>query len=344
MASAADENAKRAAVRAFFEQRRQQSEAKNIPAPFALEDVQSALNDCAGKVAAEVDPLLKGSALPNDLTAVELAEFGIRSVFKTYDEALSDHNTGIVVAGFGEKELFPSFCEYNCYGFVRNKLAIAEGTKGAVTQNHPAHIRAFAQTSMLETFMLGFSKDVYSSVRRNVRIAMGNLADEVRGALAADAIPERDKLVEAAIERCFEGIWNVARKVHRDPLYRIIGHLPVAEMAELAETMISLQSLKERVTQPSQSVGGPVDVAVITRAEGLVWIKRKHYFDPELNPRFMLRLGAGAPGNNHVYQSGLSERVGAASEGASSDGSRPGGPRPRRPRAKRGTNQLQRVE
>lgn len=60
-------------------------------------------------------------------------------------------------------------------------------------------------------------------------------------------------------------------------------------MAELAETLIALQSLKEKVTRPSETVGGPVDVAVITRSEGLVWVKRKHYFSPDLNPSFFLR-------------------------------------------------------
>jgi hypothetical protein len=34
------------------------------------------------------------------------------------------------------------------------------------------------------------------------------------------------------------------------------------------------------------SVGGPIDVAVISKIDGFVWIKRKHYFDPALNHQF----------------------------------------------------------
>ena len=63
-------------------------------------------------------------------------------------------------------------------------------------------------------------------------------------------------------------------------------------MAELAETLVNLQSLKEKVTKPSESVGGPVDVAIITRHEGLVWVKRKKFFETEMNPRYLLRQGA----------------------------------------------------
>ena len=50
-----------------------------------------------------------------------------------------------------------------------------------------------------------------------------------------------------------------------------------------------VQSLKERVTEPTESVSGPIDVAAISKHDGFVWIERKHYFRPELNPRFFQR-------------------------------------------------------
>ena len=49
------------------------------------------------------------------------------------------------------------------------------------------------------------------------------------------------------------------------------------------------QSLKERVTQPTESVGGAIDVAVISKGDGFIWIKRKRYFDPDLNLRFIAK-------------------------------------------------------
>jgi hypothetical protein len=36
-----------------------------------------------------------------------------------------------------------------------------------------------------------------------------------------------------------------------------------------------------------ETVGGPIDVAVISRGDGFIWIKRKQYFDPNLNPQFL---------------------------------------------------------
>jgi hypothetical protein len=36
----------------------------------------------------------------------------------------------------------------------------------------------------------------------------------------------------------------------------------------------------------SETVGGPVDVAIISKYDGFIWIKRKHYFDKKQNPFF----------------------------------------------------------
>ena len=35
-----------------------------------------------------------------------------------------------------------------------------------------------------------------------------------------------------------------------------------------------------------ETVAGPIDVAVISKGDGFVWIKRKHYFQRELNQQF----------------------------------------------------------
>jgi hypothetical protein len=65
--------------------------------------------------------------------------------------------------------------------------------------------------------------------------------------------------------------------------------MPKAELAQMTESLVSLTSMKRRVSLESESVGGPVDVAIITKSEGFIWIRRKHYFEEQLNPAFMRR-------------------------------------------------------
>ena len=41
----------------------------------------------------------------------------------------------------------------------------------------------------------------------------------------------------------------------------------------MAESLISITSLQRHITASEESVGGPVDVAVITKEDGFVWVK-----------------------------------------------------------------------
>ena len=65
-----------------------------------------------------------------------------------------------------------------------------------------------------------------------------------------------------------------------------VGTLSKEDLAEMAESLIYLTYLKRRFTFAEESVGGPVDVAVISKGDGFIWMKRKHYFKPELNTHF----------------------------------------------------------
>ena len=49
--------------------------------------------------------------------------------------------------------------------------------------------------------------------------------------------------------------------------------------ASMAESLIAVTNLQRHITSSEESVGGPVDVAVITRSEGFVWMKHKNWFD-----------------------------------------------------------------
>ena len=57
----------------------------------------------------------------------------------------------------------------------------------------------------------------------------------------------------------------------------------------MAETLVNLTSFKQKISDELETVGGPIDVAVISKGEGFVWIKRKYYFEKEINPHFIAK-------------------------------------------------------
>ena len=52
--------------------------------------------------------------------------------------------------------------------------------------------------------------------------------------------------------------------------------------------MINITSLRRKVAidDNNGTVGGPIDVAIISKGDGFIWLKRKHYFDQKYNPQY----------------------------------------------------------
>ncbi|KGX08048.1 hypothetical protein Y036_2106 [Burkholderia pseudomallei] len=245
----------------------------------------------AGWLAQEISDYLQSPGQHHHLMAIidarHFADLVIESLYRFYVWHFDDQYSGIVVAGYGDKEYLPSYAEVRYYGFLLDRLIVDNTSHRAINHNVDALIDAFAKKSMVQTFMSGFAPDVFSTVTGLFRVHAGNLLAGLNLA-PADAAAAPQRLQQAQNE--FSQAWTKQTwDSHYAPLTSVISGLPPSEMAELAETLVMLESLKEKVTQRTQSVGGPVDVAVVTRAEGLVWIKRKHYFRADLNPRYFAR-------------------------------------------------------
>lgn len=216
-----------------------------------------------------------------------LGKLSVLTLYRKYSMLLS--TSGLVIAGFGAMDLYPGYHEYTCFGFLLDDFISDEISKEAINLAQTSHIKPFAMTAMVDTFLLGFSPDVYKQVMQQYEIGVKALLEHVQKELGIQTINNVDEYINNA-KNAYQKAWTGAVvDDHLRPLREVVASLPIDEMANLAETLIMLQSLKEKVTSPTESVGGPIDVAVITKHEGLIWIKRKHYFDPAKNPRYFER-------------------------------------------------------
>ena len=84
-------------------------------------------------------------------------------------------------------------------------------------------------------------------------------------------------------------VFDTLKDENSKPILKSIMSLPKEELANLSESLINITSLKVKVQENLETVGGYVDVAIITKGDGFVWTKRKHYFKESLNPQFFNR-------------------------------------------------------
>lgn len=229
-----------------------------------------------------------------------LIEFCKQALLK-YTVPTPSH-TGIVIAGFGDDDLFPTLISFEVDGTIFGKLKFKTTNHVDIDRNgERARVIPFAQKEMVERFLYGLDE----KIERNITVFCQQTIPAIRNEIMEHLImPDEDKaqleVASKAAEAAFisdlrslrfEEIRSQSRKEIED----MVEFMPKPELATMAEALVNLTSIKRRVSRGFETVGGPIDVAVISRTEGFIWVKRKHYFDANLNPRYHKRVKVDSP-------------------------------------------------
>ena len=75
-------------------------------------------------------------------------------------------------------------------------------------------------------------------------------------------------------------------KENYDQILQSIESMPNKEIADMCESLIKITSLKRKISSNLESVGEPIDIAIITKGDGFIWENNKNYSTIELNSQF----------------------------------------------------------
>ncbi|MGJ9458415.1 hypothetical protein [Oceanobacillus sp. CF4.6] len=242
-------------------------------------------------VVKEIKEELISFELPEELKD-NLLELAFEATRKDY---FSMGSTGIVIAGYGEKEIFPHLLNYRLEGFVFGELKYKQLKKKKISytsdrKEGTAVITAFAQREMVDSFIGGIEPNMEEAFFGIINKVLVGYHEQIQKHLRITFTDEQVKEIENMGNELYKSIEDAVEeyqnKNYINPLLGIVRSLPKEDLAEMAEALINLTSFKRRVSRTTESVGPPIDVAVITKGDGFVWMKRKNYVDPVLNDRF----------------------------------------------------------
>jgi hypothetical protein len=206
----------------------------------------------------------------------------------------SIESSGVVISGYGEEQIYPSIIAYDIEGVVSAKLKYLTTHKFSIGDGSDTYISPFAQLDMVKTFMdgvsPGYEQIVVAYLRKMFDAYPTAIADKLSGLIKPGQISSLEKQLKDIGKEFFQDFRNQTsnwvRINNSDPILDAVQALPIEELASMAEALVNLTSFKRRVTPVLETVGGPIDVAVITKGDGFVWIQRKHYFEANKNPHF----------------------------------------------------------
>jgi hypothetical protein len=256
-------------------------------AELKLENVHSLLTSMTPKVIEYINQAFKSR-----INWQDVSQSAVNAYFSylTHDQFVQF--SGLVFFGFGDKEIFPGLLPVNVSIVLDGMLRYLEDKQNAAKINdaESAVIAPFAQTDVIDTILRGISPEIDKLYSQT----FGSLLEDVLKT-KLPKLPEMPESVKSRLKeinidelvaKYNDSLTNIIREKNVVPLMNAVSQLSKEDLAEMSESLVYLTYLKRRFTLAEESVGGPVDVAVVTKGDGFIWIKRKHYFDAKLNQGF----------------------------------------------------------
>lgn len=208
-----------------------------------------------------------------------------------------NYYSGLVFIGYGENEIYPSLFSYKSYTIINGTLHIESCTNEDVIigQNCTAAIRPFAQRDVMDTIIFGIAPIVQSAhaqiFKTQLTSILNDLAQQINSSSTEAAEIIRNKISEEQMNGSITANYItqanlLANSTYMQPFVNSTISLNIEDLADFAESLIKLTAVKRKISPDQPTVGGPIDVMVISKGDGIIWMKRKHYFDPNLNHHF----------------------------------------------------------
>ena len=206
-----------------------------------------------------------------DFEKTLLAEFGT---------ILENDIATLVFSGYGKNEDFPSLVAVTVSEGLDHRVNyhIEESDIISISDGRPVAVCPFAQKDIIKSLLRGvhtsWSEDALDRLDKTLHRILYNLDDPSDEVLFKKLfnIPSQD-LIDKFID---EGM-DLLNGNQRDWETRLADY-DLESLASLAESLIELTGFHRILTFAQEGVGGPVDLAVISKNDGFIWLKRKSWY------------------------------------------------------------------
>lgn len=204
---------------------------------------------------------------------------------------------GVAISGYGRSELFPKMYHFFAEGILGDKLKYDYCNDEILIGNQlNAIIKYFAQSDDIINIVQGINPKFKEVILSNTNTTFNLLPEIIDVEFKNTNQDLSDDQKKILLRLCNDlkstncnTIEDYSQNKMVDPMLDAVALMSKEDLAELAESLIKIATLKRKASFELETVGGPVDVAVITKGDGFIWINRKFYFDKELNYNFFNR-------------------------------------------------------
>lgn len=199
----------------------------------------------------------------------ELITFYFRAILKVEEQK----EAGLLFAGYGTEDAYPKYVQLSLYNVIGGRLKYSVSEK-YYCGRLGGKIKPVAQPDVILTFCQGISGSMIGEISSGYTKIINDLLSSYTG-IGKNEIKEHFKDFKQSFDNT---ISQIVQKEVRSTL-DIMATLPISEMAFLSENLVNITELKRTyaIDGNQQTVGGPIDVAIITKGSGFEWIRKKRF-------------------------------------------------------------------
>jgi hypothetical protein len=228
-----------------------------------------------------------------DLIGYGFGSFGINqeaigrlldiAVYAVVKDLFLEDVTGLVFGGYGTDERYPVVVTCFLSAIVGGFVKRTEASVDAIDTDVKSKIRVFADSEVTNAFIRGIDFNLERRLYGTVRALLHGVVDQVIGAFG-DVDPARREAVRQQFQghlvpQYFDSLRGMMGEYQQNafinPVLRVLEIAAKPELAETAKELVSLNVFKKRIMAQKQTVGGAIDVAVISRENGFQWWTRQ---------------------------------------------------------------------
>jgi hypothetical protein len=221
------------------------------------------------------------------LTAIrEPLENALMIRLTTRRNGKKDHIAELVFSGYGEKQVYPSLVSTIVYDGFDNRVNYHVRPEDVIciSDQRPVAICRFAQKDVTFSILSGMHRSYSNQIVEAINNSFTPWGDSIFTPAPDDDIDFMDfnqKLGEIETEDLRKKFFRLTNHLMDRNIHvweKALKDYDLQSMAALAESLIDLTGFHRILTFQQEGVGGPVDVAVISKNDGFVWLNRKSWY------------------------------------------------------------------
>ena len=193
--------------------------------------------------------------------------------------------TKLVFTGFGANEDYPTLISADVNGGVdgRVRYHIKDDNIVHISADKPVAICPFAQVDIMNSLLTGLNpgfNDVACKKSLKMFIEFGwRLSEKVCGEETDDVFSDIFQKVKSSdLLRSFIRYNHKLMDISHKQWLKKLRNYHLQDLAQLAENLIAMTNLERLMTFREEGVGGPIDLAIISKNNGFTWLNRKSWY------------------------------------------------------------------